>query len=74
MELKQMGKRMRFARQMAELTQEQLAQKIGVSASYLGLIERGARRMNVEMLYDICVQLSVSADVLLGLKEMELEW
>ena len=74
MELKQMGKRMRFARQMAELTQEQLAQKIGVSASYLGLIERGARRMNVEMLYDICVQLGVSADVLLGLKEMELEW
>ena len=74
MELKQMGKRMRFARQMAELTQEQLAQKIGVSASYLGLIERGARRVNVEMLYDICVQLSVSADVLLGLKEMELEW
>lgn len=74
MELKQMGKRMRFARQMAELTQEQLAHKIGVSASYLGLIERGARRMNVEMLYDICVQLSVSADVLLGLKEMELEW
>ncbi|MBR5874493.1 MAG: helix-turn-helix transcriptional regulator [Oscillospiraceae bacterium] len=50
-----------------ELTQEGLAEKIGVSTSFIGHIERGSRKLSVETLYSLCVALDVSADFLIGI-------
>ncbi len=67
MDYVQLGKRVRIRRQVLELTQEELAEKISVSTSFIGHIERGSRKLSVDTLYDICKVLDVSADFLLGL-------
>lgn len=61
------GKRVRIRRQIMELTQEGLAEKIGVCTSFVGHIERGTRKLSVETLYDLCKALETSADFLLGI-------
>lgn len=62
-----LGKRVRIRRTVLELTQEGLAEKIGVSTSFIGHIERGSRKISVETLYAICKALDTSADFLIGL-------
>jgi transcriptional regulator with XRE-family HTH domain len=62
-----LGKRVRIRRTVLELTQEGLAEKIGVSTSFIGHIERGSRKLSVETLYALCKALDTSADFLLGL-------
>ena len=62
-----LGKRVRIRRQVLELTQEGLAEKIGVSTSFIGHIERGSRKLSVETLYALCKALDTSADFLIGL-------
>ena len=62
-----LGKRVRIRRTMLGLTQEELAERIDVSTSFVGHIERGQRKLSVETLYKLCVALDVSADFLLGL-------
>ncbi len=62
-----LGKRVRIRRTVLELTQEGLAEKIGVSTSFIGHIERGTRKLSVETLYALCKALETSADFLLGL-------
>ena len=62
-----LGKRVRIRRQVLELTQEGLAEKIGVSTSFIGHIERGSRKLSVETLYALCKALETSADFLIGL-------
>ena len=58
--------RMKKARIEANLTKRALAKKISVSESYVGLIERGLRRPNCTILYQLAMALSVSTDWLLG--------
>ena len=48
-------------------TQEELADKIGVSTSFIGHIERGSRKLSVETLYALCKALDTSADFLMGI-------
>jgi len=62
-----LGKRVRIRRTVLELTQEELAERIGVCTSFIGHIERGTRKLSVETLYDLCKVLETSADFLLGL-------
>lgn len=67
MDYKAIGKRVRIRRQIMELTQEGLAEKIGVCTSFVGHIERGTRKLSVETLYALCKALDTPADFLLGL-------
>lgn len=62
-----LGKRVRIRRMVLELTQEGLAEKIGVSTSFIGHIERGTRKLSVETLYALCKALDTSADFLMGI-------
>jgi transcriptional regulator with XRE-family HTH domain len=62
-----LGKRVRIRRTVLELTQEELAEKIGVCTSFIGHIERGSRKLSVDTLYALCKALETSADFLLGL-------
>ena len=63
-----LGKRIRSQRKFRNLTQEQLAEKIQRAPSFVGLIERGERRMSVETLYEIAIALESSTDDLLGIE------
>jgi len=67
MDYVQLGKRVRIRRTVLELTQEELAERIGVCNSFIGHIERGSRKLSVDTLYDLCNALETSADFLLGL-------
>ena len=59
------GERIRQVRKERRLTQEQLAEACGLSASFIGHIERGTRILSVDTLYQISLQLKVSTDYLL---------
>lgn len=56
----------RQARLALKLTQEDAAERIGVSAEFYARIERGHALPSIPTLYRICVALGVSADLLLG--------
>ena len=62
----QIGKQVKLAREKSRLTQEQLAEKAGISASFLGHIERGTRIASLETLIELCNTLQVSPDYLLS--------
>ncbi|MBQ2433145.1 MAG: helix-turn-helix transcriptional regulator, partial [Clostridia bacterium] len=49
-----LGKRIREQRRALGLTQEQLAEKVGVSLSFIGHIERGSRKASLDTLVAIC--------------------
>lgn len=59
------GARIKAARKNARLTQEQLAETIGISAKNLSFIETGRFGVGLETLVKLCVALHVSADTLL---------
>ena len=48
------------------MTQEQLSEKINVTASYLGAVERGEKSMTLEKLVDLINVFDVSMDYILS--------
>lgn len=61
----QIGERCRRARETAGYTQEQLAERIGVSTQFLSDAERGVTGMSVSTIIKLCQVLSISTDFLL---------
>lgn len=61
-----LGQRIREERQKLHLTQEQLAEKINVSTTYIGFIERGERSITLGKLVLLANVLGVSVDYLLS--------
>lgn len=62
MDYRRMGQRIRMYRQRQGLTQERLAELVGVSTSFVGHIERGSRKASLETLEGICKVLMISMD------------
>lgn len=60
-----LGKRVRDRRKAAKLTQEELAERAGLSANYVGEIERGERNPSALALIQIARGLEVPARDLL---------
>ena len=60
------GKRIRKARMAKSLKQEELAEKCGLSVTYIGMIERGEKIPKLETFIEIANSLDVSADILLA--------
>ncbi len=56
---KNLGKRLRELRTKAKLSQDQLAEQAGISAKYLGEVERGAVNVSVLILHKLSVVLGV---------------
>lgn len=56
------GMRIRQARKAKNLTQGELAQRCGISMSFLGHIERGTRIMSLETFVNLCEALDTDAD------------
>lgn len=65
MDYKDLGSRIRAVRRQQSLTQEQLAEMVGISASFLGHIERGTRVASLETLVALCNVLNVAPEYLL---------
>ncbi len=65
MDYKLLGMRIRQERSRKSLTQEQLSEMCNISSSYIGIIERGDKKLSVETLVKIASILEVSTDSLL---------
>ncbi len=61
----QIGERIKAAREMGRLTQEQLAEQIEVSPQYVSDLERGVVGISIPTLTRLCVVLGVSSDQIL---------
>ena len=66
------GHIVRNARQKAGMTQTALAQSMGVSVSYVNLVEHDRRRLNTQRLKDISVILEIDSSALDGEAERQL--
>lgn len=60
MDYKDMGSKIRALRRERHLTQEQLAEQVDISPSFLGHIERGTRIASIDTLAALCRELQVS--------------
>lgn len=60
------GKYIRQYREAKHMTQEALAEKAGLSVTYIGMIERGEKLPKLETFVSIANSLEVSSDMLLS--------
>lgn len=60
-----MGLRIKSERLKLKLTQLELADKLGVSSNYIGMLERGEKNCSLETIVNISKILDVSTDYLL---------
>ena len=60
------GERLKQARSHKKITQEDLAEKLGVSVPYVSRIERGSTSINLKRLSEICALLDVSEGEILS--------
>lgn len=58
------NKRMKIARVECDLTQEQLADRVGVTRQTIGLIEAGNYNPSISLCIEICKALNKSLDEL----------
>lgn len=55
-----LGRRIQKIRKEKGLTQEKLAEKVGISTTWVGYIETGYRRPNLKMIYKVARALGVN--------------
>ena len=65
MDYEKLGVRVRQQRELNNMTQGQLARKVGVTGSFIGHIERGEKKASVETVVALCNALEISPSVLL---------
>lgn len=65
----ELGSKLSICRQNMNMTQEELAGKLGVTPQAISMYERNVRMPDVSLLSQLCKILGVSADYLLGLDE-----
>ncbi|MCL2342719.1 MAG: helix-turn-helix domain-containing protein [Firmicutes bacterium] len=65
MDMKKIGKQIQKYRDAAGVSQEKLAEQIGVSAIFISYIERGTRQPSLENFINIANALKVSTEALL---------
>jgi len=72
--LENVGERIEKLRKERNLSKSQFGKMIGVSGQYIGMIEKGASNISVELIAKICNITSVSADyILFGSVDSELD-
>ncbi len=62
---KEIGARIKIIRLSMDLTQEELASRIGITSQYLGQIEKGKNYLSIEKLKILCDITNLSADYIL---------
>ena len=61
---KKIGKRIKLARSKTDYTQEQLAEKLSLSARYISQLERGISFGSATTIVNLCRALNISSDFL----------
>jgi DNA-binding XRE family transcriptional regulator len=54
-----LGRRIQKIRKEVDLTQEKLAERVGVTTTFIGYVETGYRKPNLKMIYKIARALGV---------------
>ena len=57
-----LNEKLKKLRKDKNLTQEDLAEKVGVSAKHISAIETGRTKTNIQLLYEIATALNVTVD------------
>ena len=65
MDYEKIGQEIRFHRKKHMLSQEQLAEMIGISVTHMSHIETGSTKLSLQVLVDLAKALQVSTDTLL---------
>ena len=65
MNYRELGRRVRQQRTMCGMTQEELAEKSGISCSFVGHIERGEKKFSIGTLVALCNAMQISPNYLL---------
>ena len=61
----QIGEQVKRAREQANLTQEQMAERIEVSPQYISDLERGVVGISIATLKRLCLELAIPSDQIL---------
>ena len=61
-----LGKNIRKLRERKQISQSELAEKVGSQQSYIGYVERADKRPSLEITYKIAKVLGTTVDALLG--------
>jgi transcriptional regulator with XRE-family HTH domain len=70
LDLPEFGRRLTVIRQALDLTQEQVADKLGAARSWISELERGRQRgLAAETVVRLCRALDCTSDYLLGLSD-----
>ncbi|MEE0887244.1 MAG: helix-turn-helix transcriptional regulator [Treponema sp.] len=65
MNYKEIGQRIRKYRKQMNLSQEELAEKIGISTTHMSHIETGSTKLSLPVLVELAENLKVKTDYLL---------
>lgn len=66
LDYKKIGERIRRYRHISDMTQENLAGKVGISPTHMSHIENGTTRVSLLVLVRIARELDISVDILLN--------
>ena len=61
----EMGKRIKSVRETMGMTKESFAKEIGISAQYLGLLEKGKNTLSIDKLKTLCDYTGLTSDYIL---------
>lgn len=65
-----LGDKIKYLRKLKNLSQTSLGKRLGTTQDTISLWELNKSLPDIEMLKKICIEFDVSADYLLGLKEI----
>lgn len=65
LDYEKIGKRIKKYRKEADLSQEELAEKVWISVTHMSHIETGSTKLSLPVLADIASALNVSTDVII---------
>lgn len=71
LDYEKIGGRVRKLRKLHNLSQEELAEKIGISTTHMSHIETGNTKLSLSVLVDLTIALNVQAECLLFDRESE---
>lgn len=72
-QFKLFGRRIRAVRKAAKLTQEEVAEKVGIAPNFLGYVERGTKRPSLEVVFALAKALDVSVEQFFRLDRAEVD-
>ena len=66
---KQVGQRLKASRKLANLTQKEMSEKLGIVLQQYQTYESGRYELDYKRMIEVCKILDISSDYLLGLTE-----